>query len=48
LRRASVQTPVGPVDVVAPPATFRDEARALGAVPGLGQHTEAVRSEFAS
>lgn len=47
LRRASVQTPVGAVDVVAHPVTFRGEARPLGAVPALGQHTEAIRKEFA-
>jgi itaconate CoA-transferase len=47
LRRASVQTPVGAIDVVAPPATFRGEARGLGAVPALGAHTDAVRQEFA-
>ncbi|WP_083636267.1 CaiB/BaiF CoA-transferase family protein [Bradyrhizobium sp. AS23.2] len=47
LRRASVDTPAGPVDIVAPPATFRRETRDLGAVPALGQHTAAVRSEFA-
>lgn len=47
LRRATVQTPVGAVDVVAPPATFRGEDRRLGAVPALGGHTDAIRKEFA-
>ena len=47
LRRAKVQTPVGAVDVVAPPATFRGEDRRLGAVPALGGHTDAIRKEFA-
>lgn len=47
LRRATVQTPVGAVDVVAPPATFRGEDRRLGAVPTLGGHTDAIRKEFA-
>jgi crotonobetainyl-CoA:carnitine CoA-transferase CaiB-like acyl-CoA transferase len=46
LRRASVQTPVGIVNVVAPPTTFREETRLLGPVPALGQHTKAIRKEF--
>jgi itaconate CoA-transferase len=47
LRRTTVGTPIGPVSIVAPAANFRDEAVALGPVPGLGEHTELVRREFA-
>ena len=35
LRRATVQTPAGPLDLPAPAAVFADAPRALGAVPGL-------------
>ncbi|MCJ2072200.1 CoA transferase [Methylobacterium sp. J-030] len=46
LRRLTAETPVGPVDLVAPPAIFREEERSLRAVPHLGEHTEAARLEF--
>ena len=43
---AHVETPNGPVEVVAPPVIV-DGARAeLGSVPALGQHTAALRREF--
>ena len=47
LRRTEVQTPGGPVSLVAPPASFREEPRRLRPVPALGEHTAAVRAEFA-
>ncbi len=46
LRRVSVPTPTGPVEMPAPPAIWADMPAAPGAVPAPGQHTEAVRREF--
>lgn len=47
LRRASVDTPAGPVDLVAPPARIDGRAPILRPVPALDQHGEALRREFA-
>ncbi len=47
LRRAAVETPAGAVDIVAPPARHDREMRVLGPVPAAGQHTEAIKREFA-
>ena len=48
LRRTRVDTPTGPVALPAPPARWRGEAdRNLGPSPALGEHTEAIRQEFA-
>jgi len=46
LRRIVVETPEGPVQLPAAPAIF-DELRQPGRVPALGDHTAAVRAEFA-
>lgn len=46
LRRVTVATECGPVRLAAPAARFSDGERALGPVPALGQHTDAVRAEF--
>ena len=46
LRHVSVATPSGAVELVAPPAQFSGDCAALGPVPALGEHTEAVRAEF--
>lgn len=46
LRRQPVVTAGGQAHVVAPPAIFRGEPRDLGAVPSLGQHSDAIRREF--
>ncbi len=55
LRRAAVETPAGPVDIVAPPARHdagdgasgtEAVARPLRPVPALGEHSEAIRAEF--
>ncbi len=48
LRRVEVETPEGPIAIGAPPARFSDGARALGAVPAIGQHSAAIRAEFAA
>lgn len=46
LRRAEVDTPSGPVQLVAPPVVRGAEQPRLRPVPALGEHTEALRSEF--
>jgi crotonobetainyl-CoA:carnitine CoA-transferase CaiB-like acyl-CoA transferase len=47
LRRTRVATAAGPLDLVAPAAHFSDAgARALGAVPAIGEHSAAIRAEF--
>ena len=48
LRRAPVTTPGGTVDAVAPPIRFAGEAPDLRPVPGLGEHSAALRAEFAA
>jgi len=45
-RWRSVDSPVGPLRSLHPPVVVNDRESAMGAVPALGQHTEAVRSEF--
>lgn len=46
LRRTAVRTPGGPVQLVAPPVIQDGAAPALGAVPGIGEHSAAIRDEF--
>ncbi len=48
LRRITVETPSGPAQYPAPAASWAGEARAYGRVPGLGEHTQRVRTEFLS
>ncbi|NYZ17332.1 CoA transferase [Azospirillum sp. RWY-5-1] len=47
LRRIAVDTPTGPVSMVAPPQRWNDDAFAPNPVPTIGQHNESVRWEFA-
>jgi len=47
LRRATVDTPNGPVSLAAPPVLFSDGPRELGGVPAIGGHSAAIRAEFA-
>lgn len=47
LRRTAVETPNGPVHVVPPPARADGRAPRLLPVPALGQHSGAIRAEFA-
>jgi itaconate CoA-transferase len=47
LRHRTVATPSGEVRFPAPPAIFAGEEPAPAAVPALGQHTQAIRREFA-
>jgi itaconate CoA-transferase len=47
LKRVEVETPSGPVSMVAPPASVDGRERGLRPVPALGEHSEAIRAEFA-
>ena len=46
-RYVEVETPSGPVRMLAPGALVNHTPPVLGAVPALGQHSQAVRAEFA-
>ncbi|HMA13689.1 MAG TPA: CaiB/BaiF CoA-transferase family protein, partial [Kiloniellaceae bacterium] len=48
LRRVTVATPSGPVELVAPPVEIRGDDFDLGAVPAVDQHGAALRKEFAA
>lgn len=48
LRRVEVATPGGPVRLPAPPVVWDGPAVPLGAVPGIGSHSDAIRAEFAA
>lgn len=45
-RTVTVETPTGPVTMLAPGSTVDGRVPAPGPVPALGAHTDAVRSEF--
>jgi itaconate CoA-transferase len=45
-RWREVDTPAGPVRALLPPVTRPGREAAMGAVPALGQHTDAVLAEF--
>ena len=47
LRRVRVQTPGGPAMVAAPPVIDTAGLRELGPVPRVGEHSAAIRTEFA-
>ena len=46
LRRTTVETPGGSVELVAPPVILDGRAPALGPVPGIGEHSDRIRREF--
>ena len=47
LRRATIETPAGAVQIPAPPARFGDEDDgSLGPVPAAGEHNDLIRREF--
>jgi len=46
LRRAVVDTPSGPVELVAAPAISSSGRRDFAPVPALGEHTKSIREEF--
>ncbi len=41
-----VDTPAGPIDAILPPPIIEGFEFPMGAVPGLGQHTDAILAEF--
>ncbi|WIM86065.1 CaiB/BaiF CoA-transferase family protein [Candidatus Mycobacterium wuenschmannii] len=45
-RWRQVETPAGPIQALLPPPVIAEYAVPMGAVPGLGQHTDAVLTEF--
>ena len=47
LRRLPVQTPAGPAMVAAPPVIESTGVREMGPVPATGEHSAAIRTEFA-
>jgi itaconate CoA-transferase len=47
LRRIDVETPSGPIATVAPPVRWRGVEFKSRPVPALGQHSDALRQEFA-
>ena len=47
LRRVGVDTPGGPASVVAPPVIHDGVTPTLGQVPSIGEHSAALRAEFA-
>ena len=46
LRRIQVGTPNGPATMAAPPVLHSGGAVELGPVPGIGEHSAAIRAEF--
>jgi len=47
-RWATAQTEAGPVTALVPPHNLRQSPSLMGAVPGLGEHTDAVLAELAA
>ncbi len=47
LSRMDLKTPSGTLSIPAPPVRFAGEAFAIGPVPALGEHSAAIRTEFA-
>lgn len=43
---ATVETPAGPVEVLAPPVLLDGRRPSLGRVPALGEHNRSLRAEF--
>ncbi len=48
LRRVAIPTETGPVEVPAPPARRAGIEPHIGRVPRIGEHTQAIRKEFAA
>ncbi len=48
LRRTTVQTPNGPVQLASPPVSGIGVAVSLGEVPSIGQHSDLIRTDFAA
>ncbi|MFG1710409.1 CaiB/BaiF CoA transferase family protein [Nonomuraea sp. M3C6] len=47
-RWREVDTPAGPVRSLLPPVTVAGREAAMGAIPAAGQHSDAIRAEFAA
>jgi crotonobetainyl-CoA:carnitine CoA-transferase CaiB-like acyl-CoA transferase len=47
-RWREVDSPVGPLRSLLPPVTVKGREAAMGAIPAVGQHGDALRAEFAS
>lgn len=47
LRRIAVDTPTGPVSMVAPPLRWHGDAFAPNPIPAVGEHSKKLRLEFA-
>ena len=45
-RWREVDSPVGPIRSLLPPVTVSGRDAAMSAIPGLGQHSDAIRAEF--
>ncbi len=45
-RWRNVDSPVGPIRSLFPPVTVSGRDATMGAIPGLGQHNDAIRAEF--
>ncbi|MDH6245274.1 itaconate CoA-transferase [Mycobacterium sp. OTB74] len=45
-RWRQIGTPAGPIDALLPPPVISDFEMGMGAVPGLGEHTDAVLAEL--
>jgi len=45
-RWRSVDSPAGPIDALLPPTAVDGEDRAMGAVPALGEHSDAILDEL--
>jgi itaconate CoA-transferase len=48
LRTLPVETPAGPIELIAPPVTVAGDALGLRPVPAVGEHSAAIRKEFAA
>jgi crotonobetainyl-CoA:carnitine CoA-transferase CaiB-like acyl-CoA transferase len=46
-RWRTVGTPGGPIDALLPPVEMAGVTPLMGPVPALGEHTDAIRAEFA-
>ena len=48
LRTLPVSTPAGAIDLIAPPVAIAGDDLRLRPVPKVGEHSEAIRREFAA
>lgn len=46
LRRITIDSPSGPIELPAPPARQSEGRREYGAIPEIGAHSDAIRKEF--